>query len=221
MKDLPFKAAIFDMDGTLTDSLGAWDVFWHDLGATFGKGENFRPTAEDDRAVRTMLIADAMELIHDHYDMGKDGAELYVIVEDVTRRYYRETVTLKEGVKEFLDELKARKIPMIVASATQPDLLHMAAERLGLYEYFDTIVSCADVGVGKEKPDVFLKALNYLNVNKEDACVFEDSYVAAETAHRCGFQTVGIYDQYAFEQERLKAASNVYVGPGETLMKLV
>ena len=64
---MKFKAAIFDMDGTLVDSLGCWDLLWKDMGIKFLDNENFKPEHEDDKKVRTLTLKDAMYLIHKKY----------------------------------------------------------------------------------------------------------------------------------------------------------
>ena len=110
---------------------------------------------------------------------------------------------------------------MCVASATQKDLLSIVVERFGLDRYFSAIISCGDIGKSKEHPDVFLAALEHLGTPIEDTYVFEDSVVAVETAVRAGFGTVGIYDKYGFDHDRIKSLATEYIGPGETMMKLV
>jgi HAD superfamily hydrolase (TIGR01509 family) len=218
---MQFKAAIFDMDGNLVDSLWVWEIIWKELGLFFLKDENFRPTAEDDKTIRTMLLVDGAEMLHKNYNLGNSGDEVHKVMVDTTIKFYNEQVELKAGVFEFLTHLKEKNIPMCIASATAPDLIDYAAKRCGLYNFFDKIISCADVGKGKEEPDVFLNALEYLGTSMGETCVFEDSAVALETAARAGFLTVGIYDRNNFGHEILKEKANIYIDDGETLMKVL
>ena len=110
---------------------------------------------------------------------------------------------------------------MCIASATAPELIKFAAERCGLYNFVSKIISCADVGKGKEEPDVFYAALDYLGTEKSETCVFEDSALALTTAAKAGFLTVGIYDKHTFDHDILEATANVYIAEGETMKKLI
>ena len=73
---------------------------------------------------------------------------------------------------------------------------------------------------GKDKPDIYLAALEYLGTPKDETWVFEDAYIAIHTATELGLHTVGIYDAENFGQDKIEREATVYVGEGETLMKL-
>ena len=75
--------------------------------------------------------------------------------------------------------------------------------------------------MGKEKPDVFLEALRRLGGDLSSACVFEDSFVALETAKKAGFMTVGVYDKNNYEQQRLENASNIYISSKMTFLDII
>ena len=215
------KGAIFDMDGTLVDSLMYWDHLWRTVGRTFLGDEHFRPSEEDDKAVRTMLFRDAMEMIRVKYcfPLPKDGLWEFAVQDE--ERFYREDVFPKSGARELLEHLKAENVRMCVASATDRKYLPIALEHCGLEGYFEFLLSCEELGVGKDRPDVYHLALRRLGLEPQEVCVFEDSYVALETAGSIGCHTAGIYDKYNFGQERLLAASELYVGMGESLEVLI
>ena len=215
------KAAIFDMDGTLVDSLMVWDVLWSAMGEKYRNDGSFRPTVEDDKKVRTLILADAMELIHQNYGLGSSGAELLQMTNDFMKDFYANTVTLKKDVRAFLDHCKAEGVKMCIASATALDLIAVALKHCQLEPYFLKVFSCAEVGKGKEEPDVFLKACEYLGEKPEETWVFEDSLVAIKTAVKIGMPTVGIYDAYNFGQEEIKELASEYIADGESLLKLI
>ena len=215
------KGAIFDMDGTLVDSLMVWDVLWDEFGRRFTENGKFRPSAEADKAVRTMTLKEAMHYLHELYNIGANGDELLEAANKTIRKFYAEDVKLKEGVIEFLEYCFGKGVKMCIASATDKKLIAVAVEHCGIGKYFSGVLSCADIGKGKEEPDIYLKALEFLGTTKEESCVFEDSAVAICTAHKIGINTVGIYDKLNYGQDVIKDTANVYIAQGESLKKLI
>ena len=209
------------MDGTLVDSLMLWEVIWSAFGEKFLGDRSFAPTAEDEKKVRTLTLKDSMDLIHRNYHMGESGAQLLERANNIMFDFYGNRVQLKEGVREFLEHIQSQGTKMCIASATAPDLLAVAMKHCDLEKYFPRIFSCGAIGKGKEHPDVFLLAKEYLGTETEETWLFEDSLVAIETAIKIGMPTVAIYDRYNFGQERMKEIANDYIAEGETLMKLV
>ena len=218
---MKFKAAIFDMDGTLVDSLGFWDILWAHFGKLYRNDPEFRPTEADDKAVRTLIFKDAMELIYERYAMGASVQELYDVAQELIKDFYSNKLKAKPGVKEFLEHCQAQGTKMCVASATRREMVELALSHCGLDKYFCKLFSCADLGVGKDKPDIYLLAQGYLGAAIEDTWVFEDSAVAIQTADRIGMKTVGIFDKNNFGQDIIAQTATIYVAEGEDLTKLI
>lgn len=220
MDIMNIKAAIFDMDGTLVDSLMLWDILWSTLGEKYLYNKDFTPTIEDDKKVRTLTLDGAMELIHKNYRIGKSGEELLTLANDIIGDFYTNKVKLKDGVLEFLEYCHKKGVKMCIASATAPELLNTAIKHCKIERFFSEIFSCATLGKGKDKPDIYLLAKKFLGEKTEDTWVFEDSLTAIETAVKIGMPTVGIYDRYNFGQERIEKIATEYIADGETLLKL-
>lgn len=218
---MDMKAAIFDMDGTLVDSLMLWEVLWSSFGERYLHDKSFVPSTEDDKKVRTLTLKDAMNLIHTNYHLGESGDELLAMANHMMYEFYANRVELKNGVREFLEHCKRSGVKMCIASATAPDLLAVAMKHCDLEKYFLKVFSCGTIGKGKEEPDVFLQAAEFLGAEIGETWVFEDSLTAIETAVKAGFPTVGIYDQYNYGQDRIREIATEYIGPAETLLKLV
>lgn len=218
---MKIKAAIFDMDGTLINSLIFWDYLWSSFGRRFLNDSSFRPSAEDDKKVRTMILANAMELIHQNYGLGSSGGELLQQADLDLNEFYAEAVEMKSGAKEFLEYCLAQGTKMCIASATAPEHIEVAMKRCGLEKYFLKVFSCGSIGKGKDQPDIFLMARDFLGAETEETWVFEDSLVAIRTAAAAGMPTVGIYDACNFGQDEIRQIAREYIDDGETLMKLV
>ena len=218
---MKIKAAIFDMDGTLIDSLMIWGVIWAKLGEKYLGNPDFLPRAEDDKKVRTLTLKDAMTLIHERYHLGESGEAVWNEASRIIGDFYENDVKLKAGAREFLEHCQKSGVKMCIASATAPDLIELAMKHCEIEQYFSKIFSCSQIGKGKEEPDVFLMAAAYFGEEKSETWVFEDSLVAIETAVGVGMPTVGIYDRFNFGQERIKEIATEYIGEGETLLKLM
>lgn len=215
------KGAIFDMDGTLIDSLMLWDILWDKFGEMFLQNKNFRPNRDDDKAVRTMNLKDAMNYLHAVYSIGNCGEELLETANEIFINFYSNEVEVKKGVVEFLEYCHTNGVKMCIASATDIRLIKIAIEHCHLEKYFSNIFSCAEIGKGKDEPDIYLKAIAYLGTEIEGTCIFEDSHIAIKTANKIGAKTVGIYDKFNYGQEEMKKIADVYIGEGETLLKLL
>ncbi len=218
---MDIKAAIFDMDGTLVDSLFIWDVLWARLGERFLGDKNFHPKEADDKAVRILTLSDAMALIHNNYGIGESADQLLDETNCIMRQFYSTEVKLKKGVLQWLDHCRSKGVRMCVASATAPDLVQLAVEHCGIEGYFERFFSCSDIGKGKDEPDIFLAVCEYLGTCVQETFVFEDSLVAIETATKIGMPTVGIYDRNNFGQERIAQIATEYIADGEDLTKLI
>ncbi len=215
------KVAIFDMDGTLVDSLMLWDILWSTFGERYLNNKSFVPSLEDDKKVRTLTLKDSMHMIHKNYKLGESGEELLSLANTIMNDFYANRVELKSGVREFLEYCQNKGVKMCIASATAPELIDVAIKHCDIEKYFLKVFSCGTIGKGKDEPDVFLQAAEFFGAEITETWVFEDSLTAIETATKIGMPTVGIYDRYNFGQDRMKQIATEYIAEGETLLKLM
>ena len=94
-------------------------------------------------------------------------------------------------------------------------------DSLMFWDYLWKQIGIRYFGNAEFRPDVYLLSMNTLGLPAEEICVFEDSFVALETARGVGFKTVGLYDQYNFDQERLRTASDIYIDEFHSLLDLI
>ena len=218
---MKIKGAIFDMDGTLINSLTFFSFFWRQIGIKYKGDPTFKPTEEIDKGFRTMVFKQALVKLKEYYGFSGETEELFDFANDCLKSFYRDEATVKPGAFALLDHLKSKKIPLVLASATAKEEVCFALSCHRLLDYFDEVLSCADLGKGKEHPDVYRAAVKVMGLSPKEVCVFEDSFVALETAKKEGFLTAGIYDAGNFDQERLKASADVYLDEGKPLSDLI
>ena len=218
---MKIKGAIFDMDGTLINSLIVWKDLWAAMAEKYLGGEEGFPGLEIDKKLRTMTLLDGMKMLHEVRGIGESGEELWEFCNEVIEDFYRNKVEMKSGAMDFLKYLHDNGVKMCIASASALDLVEVAVERCELGRYIPKLLSSCDYGCGKERPDVYLAALEYLGTPKEETWVFEDSLVALKTAKGIGLPVVGIYDAHNFGHEEMKEIADYYIGEGEGLNKLM
>lgn len=218
---MKIKGAIFDMDGTLVDSLFFWPYFWELLGKTYLNIEGFTPDEEVDKNIRTMIYADTIKYIKDYYRIDADDEALMTFATSGLANFYTQKAVVKEGAVALLEHLKRQSLRLCLASATDLPYVKLALAHFDLMKYFDCVLSCSEIGMGKDRPDIYLLAAEKLGCAPSELCVFEDSFVALETARAAGFQTVGLFDRYSFNQDRLRAASDIYMDETQTLSDLI
>lgn len=201
------KGAIFDLDGTLLDSMFIWDTIGEDYLRTLGiePKENLKET------FMTLTLEEAAEYYREHYGVTLSVTEIVDGVNAMAEGVYRTKVTLKRGVGKYLQWLKENGVKMCIATVTDRYLVEETLERLGIRHYFCEIFTCAEVGYGKDKPNIYRKALAHLATAKEETRVFEDSLFALRTAKADGFTCVGVYDKHENRQEELRNLADYYI----------
>ena len=185
--------AIFDMDGTLIDSM----VFWKNLATEYLTCKGVREIpAEILEQIKPMTMSESAALFHAEFGLTGDiESEMNAMMDD----HYCKDIPLKPGVREYLQKLHARGIRMCVASATAEYLMDACLTRLGVRDYFDFLLSCETVGVGKRSPLVYHESARRLNASPAEIAVYEDALYAVQTAKAAGYYVVGVYDHSAAE----------------------
>lgn len=191
LKDI--KGVIFDLDGTLVDSMWIWkqiDIEYlgarniempEDLQSKI-EGMSFYETAVYFK--ETYKIPDSLEVIMDNWN-------------DMAMEKYRSVVPLKECVKEFLQLLRNKGIVMGIATSNSRILTEAALDNLGISEYFGAIVTGSEIIKGKPEPDVYLTAAGKLLVDPKTCLVFEDLPFGIMAGKRAGMKTCAIDDVYS------------------------
>lgn len=187
--DKPF--AIFDMDGTLIDSMG----FWKNLASEYLHSKGVQQIPEDlMERIKPMTMSESAALFQREFGVtGNPEAEMNAIMNE----HYRNDIPLKSGVKDYLQHLQDKGVRMCVASATAEPLMETCLVRLGVREYFEFLLSCEAVGAGKNSPLVYHASAKQLHAQPEEIAVYEDALYAVRTAKNAGYYVVAVYDSSA------------------------
>ena len=208
------------MDGTLIDSLFFWDRAWTRMGEKYLGDPTFRPSDDFLISSQHMLLREAAGYLNQVYHVCDDDKELSDFLNGSLADFYVNEAFLKDGAIEFLEHLSSLGVKLCLASATEMYYVRIALKAHGLDKYFPIVLSCADLKASKDKPDVYLKALELLGESPVDTCIFEDSYVALTTAHKIGTHTVGIYDKHSYS-EKLNEQAEIFVSQQMNMKELI
>ena len=202
------KQWIFDMDGTLTDSM---TVVWEGAPLALLRRYGRTPKADLQEVLLTMGMADGARYLIREYDLPLTEADYYNVMREVIAELY-ETVDLKPGVRTLLARLQAEGARLCLCSNTWADQCRTVLTRLGIDEYFEFYVE-AQGPLHKSRPEVFFRTLQRLGGTDPARCaVCEDSLYAARTAHDAGFAVIGIADAAsAADEPRLKKLSTQFL----------
>ena len=202
------QSAIFDMDGTLLDSMFIWD----DLGPGLLRRQGIQPAPDLAEKLKVMTLRQGAAYCKEEYHLPQSVDDIVRDIEDQVEDFYRNRVEAKPGVKKFLSLLKMEGVWMYVATATDRRQAEAALRHTGLLDYFRGILTCTEAGAGKESPVIFEKCLTRLRCRKEECVVFEDALHAIQTAKAAGFRVAAVYDPSAeADQPEIRRLSDYYI----------
>lgn len=192
------KYAIFDLDGTLTDSM----YIWHWLAEAYFQKKGLIPQEELTKGMDSMSLPEVAACLIRIYGLSQTPEEICQEFQDMVYEEYAQRVQLKEGVAEALKLFHQQGVKMGIATASLQKPVQAALSRLGVWELFQCCCTCDQAGAGKESPAVFTLCQKQLGASSpQEAVVFEDSLYAARTAKKSGFWVAGVWDSSSAKKE--------------------
>ncbi len=201
------RGAIFDVDGTLLDSMFIWDT----IGEAYLRSIGYQPKENLNETFKNMSLHQAARYYQTEYGVTLSIDEIMDGVNAMLERYYRFEVPLKPGAAELLERLRQSGVRLCIATATDRHLVEAALDRCGVLSCFGEIFTCNEVGHGKDEPDIFEATLRFLGTRKEETLVFDDALYAVRTAKEAGFPVVAVYDSHEKAQDQIRMLADVYL----------
>lgn len=203
-----FKGAIFDLDGTLIDSMGVWEK----IDKEFLKKRNIDMPCDYIEKISSMSFEKVAQYTIDRFNLKEGEEELIKEWNEMAIYEYSNNISLKQNVREYLKKLKDNNIRIALSTSSPRILYESVLKNNCIYEYFDVLVSLENVKRDKNYPDIYLLAAEKLNLNPQDCVGFEDILIGINTLKKAEFKTVGVYDKYAdSEIDDIKEISDKFI----------
>ncbi len=204
---MKIKGAIFDLDGTLLDSMH----IWQGLSGKYLKSKGIVGKDNLLEDLKTLTLYEAADYLCREYKMSDKAEDVLKDLMDMLTEFYEKGAPLKPGAAEFLEILRGKNVSMCVATSSERQRAEAALKRNGTAEYFCAVLCGDEIGSGKDKPDIFLAACDILGTEKSETLVFEDAFFAAKTAKEAGFLVCGVYDRYEPDTELMREICDFYI----------
>ena len=202
------KGAIFDLDGTLLDSMGVW----HQIDVDFLAKRGLEVPEDYQKIITPLGSKDAAEYTIQRFQLQETPEQLMQEWFQMAQEAYSCYLPLKAGAYEYVKQLHRQGCRMAVATSSDRGLVIPALERTGLLPVLDTVVTVKEVGRGKGFPDIYLKAAGDMGLQAGECAVYEDIIEGIRGAKTGGFLTVGVYEpRYKGSAEEMKRESDLYI----------
>ena len=210
-----YEAVIFDLDGTLIDSMHLWNNICSDWLLSLGK----TPSKTLDTDVWNMTLYQSAEYVRQNYTLNLSCEEIIFQWEDELTSRYMKGSKLKQGVKELLQALHSKNIKLGIATYSFTRSTEAILAHYGIYSYFSSFNYAHKQN--KKDPEFWLDTAKNLNTKADKCIVFEDSYYSLEGVRLAGMGIAAVFDSACSDWQELSKASDIVLDyPGQALLYL-
>ncbi len=200
------EAIIFDLDGSLVDSMWIWKQIDIEYLGRFGitLPDNLQSEIEG------MSFQETAEYFQEHFDIPDSIEQMKEAWNQMAYEKYEKEVPLKKGVSGFLKGCKKRGIKLGIATSNSRELMQVIIKAHGLDEYFSCVLTGSDGYKGKPAPDIYLAAAKALDVSPEKCLVFEDIIPGIMAGQAAGMEVCAVEDEYSNHAKKAKKSMVEY-----------
>lgn len=203
-----FKGAIFDLDGTLLDSMH----IWHDVDEEFFRRRNLKVTPEYIEVIKNMHLGAAAVYTKEKYNIKESVEEIVDEWLELCAQGYLTNVDLKTGVYDYLKMLSYNGIKMAFATASEKQVCEDVLKKHGIFDFFDAYAYVSEINIGKTEPDIYLLAAERIGLTAKDCIVFEDIIEGIRGAKKGDFTVCGVYDKSSAKDEcEIRNVADYYI----------
>lgn len=202
------KAVIFDLDGTLVDSMWMWKAIDIEYLGKFGIP--LPPTLQKD--IEGMSFSETAVYFKETFQIPDSLDKIKADWNQMAYDKYTKEVPLKNGVGEFLERCKENGIKLGIATSNSRELVDATLEALKIREYFDCVMTACEVTKGKPAPDIYLAVAENIGVNPKDCLVFEDIEMGILAGKSAGMEVCAVEDDFSMNQiDKKKELADYYI----------
>ncbi len=202
------KAILFDLDGTLMDSMWAWEDIDIEYLGRFGHA----PTKDMQRAIEGMSFTETAQYFKDRYGIPDSVETIKAEWNRMAYDVYAKRVKLKPGAYGFLKEIRRSGLLAGITSSNSRELIRACLTSNRVEDCFDVITISCEVAKGKPAPDIYLSAADKLRVTPDECLVFEDIPMGILAAKNAGMEVCAVEDDFSADQrERIRCLADYYI----------
>lgn len=202
------KAVIFDLDGTLVDSMWLWESLADNYLLSIG----IEPPKDLGEILKELTLKEAAFYMKERFNIESTPHEINEDMGNLLADYYANRLQLKPYVLEVLKEFKNRNIIMVIATATDEHLVEAVLNMHDIGGYFEFIQTCNNIGLSKGQPEFFQIIIDRLKLDPKEMWVFEDALYCMVSAKKAGLNIVAVEDKSSLSDlEKIKKISDMYI----------
>ena len=203
-----YKGAIFDLDGTLFDSMG----IWKDVDLAFFNKRGIEMPVDYQECIKDMHFKPMAEYTKERFNLPDDIHDIMDEWCELCFDEYEKNILLKDGGEEFLKMLKQMGIKIAFATANTKELSEVCLKSNRIFDLFDANAYLFEAGTNKNEPDIYLLACKRMGLTPSECIVFEDILPAIQGAKKGGFTVCGVYDSFSEKDtEEITTNADYYI----------